>query len=86
MRRVYEELLLLGPVVAAGDPGRVREIGTMCGFFGETKRWDGHAARKELGRLAGIAASQPLRLDCHCNPRRCHAYTVAMVAAGKWKL
>ena len=81
----YEELLL-GPVVAAGDPERVREIGAMSGFFGETKRWDGDAARKELGRLAGIAASQPLRLDCHCNPRRCHAYTVATIAAGKWKI
>ncbi len=82
----YEELLLLGPVVVAGDSGRVREVGTMNGFFGEVRKWDGAAARAELGRLAGIATSQTLRLDCHCHPRRCHAGTVAMLTEGKWKL
>ena len=82
----YEELLLLGPLVAARDPGRVRDVGRMNGFFGEVREWDGEAARKELGRLTDIAATQPLRLDCHCHPRRCHAYTVAMIVGGKWNL
>lgn len=82
----YEELLLLGPTVAAERPGRVAEVGTMNGFFGEVRGWDGEAAQRELGRLTKIATAQPLRLDCHCHPRRCHAHTVAMIVAGKWKL
>ena len=52
----YEELLLLGPTVAAERPGRVAEVGTMNGFFGEVRGWDGEAAQRELGRLIERAA------------------------------
>ena len=45
----------------------------------------GTRARRRLAGIAGLHV-QPLRLDCHCNPRHCHAYTVAMIAAGTWML
>jgi hypothetical protein len=74
----YEALLTAGERVSAAA---VRMIGEHHGFHGEVRGWDGAAAARELERLRRIHATHPMRLDCHCRGRRCHADHLAVLVA-----
>ena len=69
----YEELLLLGPTVAAERPWRVAEVGTMNGFFGEVRGWDGRGSPEGAGaadkNCHGTAAAIGLPLPPASVPR-----------------
>ena len=73
--------LLLGVTLMEADALRARDwdaarIGRACGFEGEVRSWDWDGARSAMADLRDVARGGPLRLDCHCAPRRCHAESV----------
>ena len=70
----YEAILAAG---AAAEGRGAERIARSVGFQGKVGRWDARGAARELARLREIAQRGPLRLDCHCEPRRCHAEAVA---------
>ena len=78
--------VLLGRTVDGEDLSAedVFAIGAEHDCVGEVRRWDCGAVRRELSRLARIAEIQPVRLDCHCHPARCHAQCVASALA-EWR-
>ena len=73
----YDELLELTDEGATGGREEVAAIGRVHGFAGAVGGWDWEKARGELGRLRRLAAAGPLRLDCMCLPKRCHAQSIA---------
>ena len=62
---------------------RVEEIGRGKGVIGNIGKWNGVDAQRMLTRLRVIALQQPLRLDCHCAPLRCHAESIMRMLAFK---
>ena len=80
--------VLLRETLSAGKLGglptaeRVAEIGAAAGFEGRVKGWDGLRAANALGRIRKAAGEGPVRLDCHCHPRPCHASEIARALAG----
>lgn len=76
--------VLLEETLRGGNPGRgeVVRIGEAAGVVLRASRWDARAARREVLRLREAARVRPLRLDCWCHPRRCHAQAVALAVDG----
>lgn len=66
----YAALLTAG---ARAGTAAARIVGEHYGFTGEVREWNGREAQEELERLRRIHAVHPLRLDCHCRGKRCHA-------------
>lgn len=74
----YELLLsrALGRYAADAELRAIaRESGVRGGVVGGG--WDGAAVAAALERCADIALERPLRLDCGCEPLRCHAQSLA---------
>ena len=77
----YEELLELADQGATGGREEVAAIGRSHGFAGRVRDWDWEGVRAELSRVRGLAAAGPLRLDCTCLPKRCHAQSIARMVS-----
>ena len=79
----YEELLLRTLRGEGPGLGEVAEIRARRGLRLQPGGWDAGRAVEELIRLRDVAEAGPLRLDCWCAPRRCHAESVRAALLGE---
>ena len=78
----YEDLLYMTACQVEGSafeltPSEVAEFGERRGFRGQTRAWDGTAARLALAHIADVSRARDVLLRCQCRPRRCHGESVA---------
>ena len=80
---------LLEDTLASDGLGRlsaaeVRVYGDVCGFRGKVSGWDGGGARRAMRLLLGAVRQGPVRLDCRCAPRQCHAESICALLMDPW--
>ena len=78
----FERLLLQLDIDVNGhipSQAEVTRIGRDEGVTGRIHVWDGRGLRHRIRDLQAAARSEPIRLDCHCAPLRCHADSLAVL-------
>ena len=67
------------------DEGMVVRIGRNRGYRGRVSRWNAKEAWQAMQHLREIVGEQgPVRVDCKCYPRKCHAAIVAKLVKKGW--